>query len=351
MRSRDPVAWAVLAALVLTLPSFVGPVWGRSLVIRPSLPAKPRPGPGNYVFGLASGPPWSAEFSLAGEFSALASRDLEEGPHGEAGPRLAPLVTEGGSRTIADLLTNPTTDLAMIPVPSLALAARERPNLPSRIAYVAPLYLQKAHVLAGNAVQDVEGLRGRRVVLGPRGGVGFILFQALGVEVEVVDLPVDVALSRVGTAEVDAVVLMSGGAVPVLSDLDPGRGLHLLPIPYASALQADFLPTEMSRADYPNLIGPASIPSVATQIVLAAYRWPSRSERAQSLATLVTGLLNHVGDLGPDGRGRLLQDVNWAATLPGWTRLDAAQRWLQAHAKPDRGNLVDETDRTGKERQ
>lgn len=337
MRKRDPVAWAVSAALTVASVSSIAPVQARSLVIRPSLPAKPRPGPGNYTFGLSSGPPWSTEFSLAGEFSTLAARDQEEGPHGEVGPRLAPLVADGGSRTVVDLLTNPTTDLAMIPVPSLSLAARERPNLPSRIAYVAPLYLQKVHVVAANAIQDLEALRGRRVVLGPRGGVGFILFQALNIDVEVVDLPVDAALSRVGTGDVDAVVVMSDGPVPILSNLNSDRGLHLLPIPYAGALQTDFLPTEMSRTDYPNLVGPATIPSVATQIVLAAYRWPNRSERAQLLSSLVTGLLNHVGDLGPDGRGRILQDVNWAATLQGWTRLEAAQRWLQAHAKPDRG--------------
>ena len=189
MRSRGPVARAALAALTLTFASPSGLVYGRSLVIRPSLPAKPRPGSGNYVFGLSSGPPWSAEYSIAGEFSALAAMDQEEGPHGETGPRIAPLVADGGSRAVVDLLTNPTTDLALIPAASLALAARERPNLPSRIAYVAPLYLEKVHVVAANTIKDLDDLQGRRVVLGPRGGVGSILFQARGLDVDVVDLP------------------------------------------------------------------------------------------------------------------------------------------------------------------
>ncbi len=306
----------------------------RPLVITPDVSLKARPSVGNYVFGLASGPPWSMEFAFAGQLAALASMGQEGGPHGESGPRIAPLVTEAGSRTIADLLSNSTTDLAIVPLPALVRAARDRPSIKARIGYVAPLYLQEVHLVARSDVDDVAKLRGRRVALGASEGVGSMLFQDLGIEVIAVDVPPDAALSRLMTGEVDAVVLVSGKPIPALAGIDADKGLHLVPIPYAESLQGDFLPTELSRMDYSGLVRSEPSPSLAVQSVLAGYIWPSRSERAQLLATLITGLLDHIADSNANFGVRRIRDVNWAGTLPGWKRLDAAQRWLDRHVKP-----------------
>ena len=306
----------------------------RPLVITPDVPLKARPSLGNYVFGLASGPPWSMEFAFAGQLAALASMGQEGGPHGESGPRIAPLVTEAGGRTISDLLSNSTTDLAIVPLPALVRAAKERPSIKARVAYVAPLYLQEVHVVARDDIDDMAKLKGRRVALGAREGVGSMLFEDLGIDVTPVDMPPDAALSRLASGEVDAVVLVSGKPISALAGIDAQDGLHLVPIPYAESLQGDFLPTDFTRSDYPGLVRGDTSVSLAVQSVLAAYVWPSRSERAQLLSTLITSVLDHIADPNAHFGVRRIRDVNWAATLPGWKRLGASQRWLDSHVKP-----------------
>ena len=326
----------LLSAIILILLDSLaaGAPTKRPLVITPDVPLKARPGLGNYVFGLASGPPWSMEFAFAGQLAALASMGQEGGPHGESGPRIAPLVTEAGSRTISDLLSNSTTDLAIVPLPALVRAARDRPGVKARIGYVAPLYLQEVHVVARADIDDLSKLRGRQVALGAAEGVGAMLFQDLGIPVNTVEIPPDAALSRLANGDIDAVVLVSGKPIPALAGIESSKDLHLVPIPYSERLQGDFLPTEFSRSDYPGLVRSDTSNSLAVQSVLAAYIWPSRTERAQLLATLVTSVLDHVADPNVNFGGRWTRDVNWAATLPGWKRLAAAQRWLEARAKP-----------------
>ncbi len=111
------------------------------LVVAPAIAetTKPVPARGDFLYGIASGPADSLEYAVAGRLASLAALGQEGGPHGEPGPRLTPLVEPSGRAALDDLLTQPSTDLAIVPAPLLDRAGARDPSLRKRVSYVAPL--------------------------------------------------------------------------------------------------------------------------------------------------------------------------------------------------------------------
>ncbi len=331
--TRPAVTFAACAfALTMVGPCSAASRRGPLTIRKVNLAEKTLPGRGDFLFGVAAGPSWSTEFAVAARLSALAALDQEGGPHGETGPRLTPLIGGAGGTVLTDMLTSPTTDLGIVPAPVLEAAARARPGLRERIGYVAPLYLETVHVVARREFASVEALRGRRVAVGEADGVGATLLRSLGVSVDASDLTGAEALDAVRSGSVDGVILVSGDPVQVLSSLPPDAALHVLPVTYDQALGPDFLPARLTHADYPSLVAEGGADVVAVQAVLAAYLRYPKGERAQTLGSLVISVLNHAGSRETSVAGDKLRDANWAATLPGWTRLPSVQSWLNARA-------------------
>ncbi len=164
-------------------------------------------------------------------------------------------------------------------------------------------------------------------------GVGAALLEDLGVAaMPVLSIPDDpVKAVRDGT--VDAVVVVGGDPTAPLTTVTTDAGLKLLAVPYSAALERDFVPVTLHQSDLPGLVPPAGLATVATPAVLAVYLRAPRSERAQTLWSLVAGVLTHVDERGADAAGQALGDVNWAAELPGWHRLDPVARWLDVQRR------------------
>lgn len=295
------------------------------------IPLKPGPSKGNYDFGLLAGPVWSTEFAAAAELAALALSGQEGGPHGGAGPRLAPLPGDPEGSNVADILSSSSADLAIVSLPALVRAEAARPGLRDRLALVAPLYPAEVHVLARRQIARLEDLRGRRVAVPAQvGGRG--LFDRLGIAIEPVERSVQAAIDP-DALGVEAMVIVSGQPVPALAKL---QGWHLLAVPYGPELQDDFLPARIAHATYPNLVDGDEVATLAVPLVLVAYRWPKRWERTQIFGTVLVGMIEAARGVRPDGAVPKLADVNWAATLPGWQKLDPVERWLAANRpRPD----------------
>ena len=295
------------------------------------IPLKHGPSRGDYDFGLLAGPVWSTEFAAAAALSALALSGQEGGPHGGAGPRLAPLPGDPEGSNIADILSSSSADLAMVSLPALGRALAARPGLRERLALVAPLYPAEVHVLARREIARLEDLRGRRVAVAAKAG-GQTLFDRLGIAAETVERAVPAGIDP-NALGVDAMVIVSGQPIAALAKLE---GWHLLPVPYAPALQDDFLPARITHATYPNLVDADEVVTVAVPLVLVAYRWPKRWERTQIFGTVVVGMIEAARGARPDGTVPKLADINWAATLPGWKKLEPVERWLAAN-RPRKG--------------
>jgi hypothetical protein len=107
-------------------------------------------------------------------------------------------------------------------------------------------------------------------------------------------------------------------------------GFHLIPIPVAADATL-YLPTTLRHEDYPKLIPTGErVETVAVGTVLIAYNWLEKSSRYQLLGTFVDAFFSRFSEFQAPSRHPKWQEVNLAATLPGWKRFQPAERWLQS---------------------
>src|SRR5260370_28052959 len=117
-----------------------------------------------------------------------------------------------------------------------------------------------------------------------------------------------------------------------MSRVGSGDGLHFVPVPYPTTLFADYLPTRLTHDDYPDIV-PTSQPvdTIAVSAVLVSYNWPkSNVDRYQRVQGFVDALFSNSGEFGKRPRPQKWREVNIEATLPGWTRFEAAQAWIDS---------------------
>jgi TRAP-type uncharacterized transport system substrate-binding protein len=283
---------------------------------------------------LIAGEEGGTESVLADEMTKLFA--------GEPSLNVLPLKGDAGLGNLARLITEPAIDVAFVSTDALAdAAAREfGASLPAKVALVARLGPQEVHVLARRDITSLTGLAGQKVNFGPAGASSAAtaarLFEALAIKVEPEALDARAALARLKRGDIAALVIVGGKPVPLISDIPPGLGLHLLPIPFAAAFQERYLPTRFGHDDYPNLIETeAEVPALATgMLLLAAPRQNDKDARAR-LDRFITTLFSRFAELERPGHHPKWREVNLAATLPGWDRAPSAQAWLAQPREED----------------
>src|SRR5207344_1865920 len=62
--------------------------------------------------------------------------------------------------------------------------------------------------------------------------------------------------------------------------------------------------------------------------VMAVYNWDPRNERYKSVGAFVDAFFDNFSEFLKPPRHPKWQEVNLAAELPGWTRFQPAQDWL-----------------------
>lgn len=334
-----------LAALSLCLAGIVGaaglpgPANGQEYDLRVrgrssagSVPPKPSRGEKDTV-GIVGEAVGETEFLAADEIANAVASAMERGPNGEVALRVLAIPGKGGVQNVRDVLTRPNLDFGIAPAPVLEAAAAldGMGNLRRRIAYVAPLYFEEVHLLAGPDVLDVEALAGKEVSLGEEGGateiVARTVLDALGLKVRPSNLSGQAAVDAVRDGKLSAAFVISGKPVSSIRQLW-GRKVRLLPLPADKAPEG-FVPSVIEHADYPDLITPGlRVRTWAVQNVLFGYNWPARSARGRIGQTFLSVLLYRLADLQVGGRHPKWRDVNVAAFVPGWKRLPAMQSWL-----------------------
>jgi hypothetical protein len=99
---------------------------------------------------------------------------------------------------------------------------------------------------------------------------------------------------------------------------------------YPPQLQADYYPSSLTHDDYPDVI-PAgqSVDTIADGTVLIAYNWSKTNvDRYRRVQRFVEAFFPKIAEFQKPPRHPKWREVNLAASLPGWTRFDAAQAWL-----------------------
>jgi hypothetical protein len=123
---------------------------------------------------------------------------------------------------------------------------------------------------------------------------------------------------------------VGGAPIPLLADVRPDSGLHFLPVELSPSLAQTYLPDQLTHDAYPLLIAAdAPVPTIAVGDVMAVFAWSPRSDRYQSVSYFVDAFLGRFDELQQPPHHPKWREVNLSAEVPGWTRFQPAQDWLE----------------------
>jgi uncharacterized protein len=329
--SRFGVA-AVLLLIVELIPSLV------MAQNPPSTPVSKQAAPARdpNTIGIVGGGPEEDTLRFVNEIAKVIASGQETGPNGELALRVLPFVGRGGVHDVRDVLSLPGVDMTITPELMLTRLqeSKELGDLKSRLVYITKLFNEEFHVIARQDIRQVSDLADKPVNLGGYGSsvedIARDLFRALGVKVSEVHLGHDEALEEMRQGRVAATAFLAAKPAAMVERLIGDSGFHLIPIPVAADATL-YLPTTLRHEDYPKLIPTGErVETVAVGTVLIAYNWPEKSSRYRLLGTFVDAFFSRFSEFQAPSRHPKWQEVNLAATLPGWKRFQPAERWLQS---------------------
>src|SRR5262252_158771 len=253
--------------------------------------------------------------------------------------RILPVVGVGGSQNIRDVRALKGIDIGLTQVSILNNFRRVNETLgvtDDKIVYVTKLFNLEVHLVGRSGIKSVEQLQGQKVNLDELGsGTNYSMrdvFKRLGIEVQEVNLPQTLALEKVKTGEIAATVLVAGKPTLSMSQLRRSDGFKFIPIPYSKPLATDFLPTELTHDDYPDMIPTGqAVETIADGAILIAYNWPKNTDRYRRVETFINTFFPRIAEFAQPPHHVKWREVNLGATLDGWTRLESAQAWLNAN--------------------
>jgi TRAP transporter TAXI family solute receptor len=281
------------------------------------------------IIGIISGGIDGTYIRIAADLAAV----LEE----PGSLRILPVIGKGSVQNVADLLYLRGIDVAIVQSDVLAYVIRDKsfPGIENRLQYIAKLYNEELHVLAGPGINSIEDLAGKKVNFDVNGSGTFmtasLVFDALNIKVEPVSHDQALALEMLRKGEIGALVYVSGKPARLFANIKPEDGLHLLAVPLTPELLKNYLPSQITHDDYPFVSG--SIDTVAVGAVMAAVgSFPTQSERYRNLARFTEAFFSKFNAFLGAPRHPKWREVNLAAQVPGWTRFGPAEAWLKRNA-------------------
>jgi TRAP-type uncharacterized transport system substrate-binding protein len=280
-----------------------------------------------WTVGLAGG-------LLEGTFIRYAA-DIAKVLDDDPNLRVIPLVTYGAVGNVSDLLHLKGVDVAITQSDVLDHFRRALnvPNIENRIHYISPLFRSEVHIYARGEFRSLKELAGQKVAFNTRGSAanltGQVVFQRLGIAVEPVIINNSIALEKMRTGEIAAVVHVVGKPNDLFAKFKPEKGFHFLAIEDDAQFTDYYVPARLDAQDYPNLI-PAgeSIATVAVPTVLAVFNWPTESDRYRRVARFIEAYFAKFQQLQQPPFQPKWQEINVAGTVPGWTRYRVAEEVL-----------------------
>jgi TRAP transporter TAXI family solute receptor len=244
--------------------------------------------------------------------------------------RILPIIGKGSVRNIEDLVLLRGVDVAIVQSDVLDFYKRADlvSNIEGKVRYISKLYNEEVHLLAKSEFRTVDELNGKRVNFGTEGSGTFmtasIIFDDLGIEVDVSSYPEPIALERLRAGELDALVFVGGKPVEFVQKVTRQDQLQLLDIP-AGRIKAAYLQAELTADAYPNLVDVGDpVTTVAVSAVLAAYNWPPDHPRRQKLDRFIERYFANFKSLLEPPFHPKWREVDLTAPVPGWQRIAPA---------------------------
>lgn len=278
------------------------------------------------VVGIMAGSLGGSDLSLAADMGLALSSGYDL--------RVVPMVGLGSVKDIEDLLFLRGIDMAIVQQDVIDFMASNEifPNIKSAVRLMAPLNVDQFHVLATKNVRSIYDLAGQQVNYGPTDGGTFmtssVVFDTLGIDVEVTTYPHQVALDKLRKGEIAAMMRASGKPVSVIEEIKPGEPFHLLSVP-AESLRGIYAPTSLTSADYPALIESGSaVDTVAVANALISYNWPKGHPRGASLQRFANALFSEYDNFLEGGYHESWGEIDLSLDVPGVPRHWSAEEAL-----------------------
>jgi TRAP-type uncharacterized transport system substrate-binding protein len=284
---------------------------------------------------------------LSGTYMAFAdelAQVLDDGDN----LRILPIVTYGAASNLDDLLYLRGVDAAVTQsdVFEYFRTQRKTVNLESRINYVIRLPISEMHVLARTDINSLADLKGKKVNFGPAGSAssltGTIVFQRAGVQVEPTLFDNPLALQKLKSGEIAALIRVIGKPIDFFAKIPANSGLHLVPIPFAKIYEDYYALGEFTSQEYPTLVPPGQVTdTIAVPAVLAVFNWQEQKnpDRYRRVQRFVEAFFTKFEQFQQPPRHPKWRDVNLAATVPGWTRWSVAEQMLQRLRQANAANV------------
>src|SRR5271156_5491744 len=251
--------------------------------------------------------------------------------------RVLPIVGRGSVQSVADILFLQGVDIGIVRADTLDYLERKgfAKDIKKQFTYVTKLYNEEMHVIASKSVHSLKELDGKKISVDlPNGGTfvtALTVFERLGMKPNVVYIEQRIALEKLKTGEVDAVIVVGGKPYKSVSSFKDDR-FHLVNVDYEKPLQTDYLPATLSAKDYPNLIADGEkVDTIAVPAVLAAYNWAPNTDRYRKVALFVEAFFTNFPAFQNPPFHPKWKEVSLSAPLPAWQRFPAAQQWLDKH--------------------
>jgi TRAP-type uncharacterized transport system substrate-binding protein len=298
----------------------------------------------NWTVGLAGGLPEGTFIRLGAEI-ARNLNDPEE-------LRVLPVITQGATDNVKDLLYLRGIDVAITNADVLDhFKNQERiPNIEKRINFISEMVISEVHVVVRPEINSFKDLEGKKVSLGGKGAgqstTGPIVFKRMGVTPEFVYVNNAIALEKMKTGEIEAIVNNGAKPLNLLTNFKNDGGFKILSIPI-DRFDEYYIPATLTSQDYPGFIKPGEkVETLGVQTVLAVYNWPRESDRYRRVQRFIERYFDlferfHVPPYHPKWKS-----VNLAANVPGWIRYVVAEEKLKQIAAAKAPGPI-ETSRAG----
>lgn len=242
--------------------------------------------------------------------------------------RILTMLGKGSQQNIRDLLEINGVDLAIVQSDVLDhyRSSGEIPNLEHAIRYVAKLYNEEVHLVVRKDTPSIKALEGGLVSVGGSGSgtemTARILFDALRIDVELVNLSNADALEQLRNGVIDGAVFVLGKPGTIISSITADEGLAIADISLPKTVQGAYYEATLEHADYPELIAEGeTVSSVAVGAVLAVFNWREGSTRYEAMTRFCRDLIAALPILQGDGPYHpKWRTVDFSVEVPGWVR-------------------------------
>ena len=261
--------------------------------------------------------------------------------------RILPIVGIGGPQNIRDVRYLKGVDIGLTQLSilnSLRSSNQTLGQYDDKIVYIAKLFNEEVHLIAGPEITSIDQLNGRKVNIDEvRSGTSHTMrdvFKRLGIKIEEVNLTQGQAFEKLKTGEIAATAYLAGKSAKLITNLKFERGMHFLPVPFPAEIAAEYLPTDLTHDDYPDLIPTGqAIQTIADEVILIGYNWPKNTDRFRRVQRFVEAFFPKIEEFRKPPNHPKWREVNLAVKLKNWKRFEPADEWLASNRNPEVADL------------